>query len=172
MRKQLLLVLLALPLLIFGQQKANYDLAARFSPKKLDKMIFSLSVDPHWLKQSNKFWYTYETSEGKQWMIVDPVKNEKKSMFDKDQLAASLTRIIKDPFDAQHLPIDSLKFISAAETKFSKIKADVNNPEVVLFDEDANISLMKDGAYVQAWLWVDNSDIKVKKTSRRKSTAV
>jgi len=111
MRKQLLLVLLALPLLIFGQQKANYDLAARFSPKKLDKMIFSLSVDPHWLKQSNKFWYTYETSEGKQWMIVDPVKNEKKSMFDKDQLAASLTRIIKDPFDAQHLPIDSLKFI-------------------------------------------------------------
>jgi dipeptidyl aminopeptidase/acylaminoacyl peptidase len=44
-------------------------------------------------------------------MIVDPVKNEKKSMFDKDQLAAALTRIIKDPFDAQHLPIDSLKFI-------------------------------------------------------------
>jgi dipeptidyl aminopeptidase/acylaminoacyl peptidase len=111
MRKQLFLVLLALPLIIFGQQKANYDLAARFSPKKLDKMIFSLSVDPHWLKQSNKFWYTYETSEGKQWMIVDPVKNEKKAMFDKDQLAASLTRIIKDPFDAQHLPIDSLKFI-------------------------------------------------------------
>ena len=111
MRKQLFLVLLALPLIIFGQQKANYDLAARFSPKKLDKMIFSLSVDPHWLKQSNKFWYTYETSEGKQWMIVDPVKNEKKAMFDKDQLAAALTRIIKDPFDAQHLPIDSLKFI-------------------------------------------------------------
>jgi dipeptidyl-peptidase 4 len=111
MRKQLFLVLLALPLFIFGQQKANYDLAARFSPKKLDKMIFSLSVDPHWLKQSNKFWYTYETSEGKQWMIVDPVKNEKKAMFDKDQLAAALTRIIKDPFDAQHLPIDSLKFI-------------------------------------------------------------
>ena len=111
MRKQLFLVLFAFPLLIFGQQKANYDLAARFSPKKLEKMIFSLSVDPHWLKQSNKFWYVYETSEGKQWMIVDPTKNEKKAMFDKEQLAAALTKIIKDPFDAQHLPIDSLKFI-------------------------------------------------------------
>ena len=111
MRKQLFLVLFALPLFIFGQQKANYDLAARFSPKKLDKMIFSLSVDPHWLKLSNKFWYVYETSEGKQWMIVDPAKNEKKAMFDKEQLAAALTKIIKDPFDAQHLPIDSLKFI-------------------------------------------------------------
>lgn len=111
MRKQLFLLLFAMPLFIFGQQKANYDLAARFSPKKLDKMIFSLSVDPHWLKQSNKFWYVYETSEGKQWMIVDPTKNEKKQMFDKEQLAAALTKIIKDPFDAQHLPIDSLKFI-------------------------------------------------------------
>ncbi len=111
MRKQLFLLLFAMPLFIFGQQKANYDLAARFSPKKLDKMIFSLSVDPHWLKQSNKFWYVYETSEGKQWMIVDPAKNEKKQMFDKEQLAASLTKIVKDPFDAQHLPIDSLKFI-------------------------------------------------------------
>ncbi|MBP5999850.1 MAG: DPP IV N-terminal domain-containing protein [Sediminibacterium sp.] len=110
MRKQLFLLLFAMPLFIFGQQKANYDLAARFSPKKLDKMIFSLSVDPHWLKQSNKFWYVYETSEGKQWMIVDPTKNEKKQMFDKEQLAASLTKIVKDPFDAQHLPIDSLKF--------------------------------------------------------------
>ncbi len=111
MRKQLFLVLFALPLFLLGQQRANYDLAARFSPKKLDKMIFSLSVDPHWLKQSNKFWYVYETSEGKQWMIVDPTKNEKKQMFDKEQLAAALTKIIKDPFDAQHLPIDSLKFI-------------------------------------------------------------
>ena len=47
MRKQFFLALFALPLLVFGQQRANYDLAARFSPKKLDKMIFSLSVDPH-----------------------------------------------------------------------------------------------------------------------------
>ena len=72
MRKFLVAILL-LPVLSWGQQKANYNLAARFAPKKLDKMIFSLAVDPHWLKQSNKFWYTYETTEGKQWLIVDPV---------------------------------------------------------------------------------------------------
>ena len=110
MRKFLLAVLL-IPIVSWAQHKANYNLAARFAPKKLDKMIFSLAVDPHWLKQSNKFWYTYETSEGKQWIIVDPVKLEKKAMFDKDKLAAELTKIVKDPFDGQHLPIDSLKFI-------------------------------------------------------------
>jgi dipeptidyl aminopeptidase/acylaminoacyl peptidase len=110
MRKFLLAVLL-IPILSWAQQKANYNLAARFAPKKLDKMIFSLAVDPHWLKQSNRFWYTYETSEGKQWLVVDPNKLEKKVMFDRDKLAAELTKIMKDPFDGQHLPIDSLKFI-------------------------------------------------------------
>ena len=32
--------------------KANYDLAARFSPDNLKRMVFSTSVDAHWLKQS------------------------------------------------------------------------------------------------------------------------
>ncbi len=91
--------------------KANYPLAARFSSKKLEKMVFSTSVDPHWLKKSDRFWYVFETTDGKSWYIVDPVKGEKKQMFDNAKLAAEITKIVKDPFDAQHLPIDSLRFV-------------------------------------------------------------
>ncbi|TDO28038.1 S9 family peptidase [Sediminibacterium goheungense] len=91
--------------------KANYALAARFSPKKLGKMIFSTSVDPHWLKNSDKFWYMYETTEGKKWYIVDPVKGEKKVLFDNADLAAKITRVVKDPFDAQNLGLDSMRFV-------------------------------------------------------------
>ena len=92
-------------------QKANYDLASRFSPKRLEKMIFSTSVDPHWTKSGNKFWYMYETSAGKKWVVVDPVKMTKTPMFDNDKLAANLTRIVKDPFDGKHLSIENLKFV-------------------------------------------------------------
>jgi dipeptidyl aminopeptidase/acylaminoacyl peptidase len=91
--------------------KANYALAARFSPKKVDKLIFSTSVDPHFLKKSERFWYMYETTEGKKWYIVDPVKAEKKVLFDNADLAAKITRVVKDPFDAQHLSIDSMRFV-------------------------------------------------------------
>lgn len=91
--------------------KANYQLAARFSPKKQEKMVFSTIVDAHWLKKSNRFWYMYETTEGKKWYVVDPVKAEKRLMFDNAKLAAELTKIVKDAYDAQHLLIDSLKFI-------------------------------------------------------------
>ena len=92
-------------------QKANYDLASRFSPKKLEKMIFSTAIDPHWTKSGNKFWYMYETTAGKKWVVVDPVKMTKTPMFDNDKLAANLTRIVKDPFDGKHLSIENLKFV-------------------------------------------------------------
>ena len=99
---------------LFAQQpvqKANYQLAARYAPKKLDRMIFSTSVDPHWLKQSDRFWYVYETPNGKNWYIVDPSSGSKRLLFDNAKLAADLTRIIRDPFDAQHLTIDSMRFV-------------------------------------------------------------
>ncbi|SKB39516.1 Dipeptidyl aminopeptidase/acylaminoacyl peptidase [Parapedobacter luteus] len=92
------------------QVKANYQLAARFSPDKLRRLIFSTSVSPNWLKNSNRFWYVYETSQGKNWYIVDPSARKKDVLFDNAQLAAQLTRIVKDPFDAQHIDIRNLKF--------------------------------------------------------------
>ena len=91
--------------------KANYQLASRFSPKKLDKMVFSTFVDPHWLKKSDRFWYTYETPAGKNWYIVDPLKGDKRLLFDNAKLAALLTPIVKDAMDAQHLNIDSMRFV-------------------------------------------------------------
>jgi len=91
--------------------RANYQQAARFAPRKLEKLIFSTSVDPHWLKKSDRFWYMYETTDGKKWYIVDPAKNEKKFLFDNAEMAAKITRIVKDPFDAQHLGLDSMRFI-------------------------------------------------------------
>jgi dipeptidyl-peptidase 4 len=90
---------------------ANYQAAAHFSPKKLEKMLFSTTVEPHWLKKSTRFWYMYETSEGKKWYIVDPAKAEKKPLFDNDRLAAAITLIVKDPFEAKHLGLDSLHFV-------------------------------------------------------------
>jgi len=90
---------------------ANFQAAARFSPKKLEKMIFTTQVDAHWLKKSTRFWYMYETTEGKKWYIVDPLKGEKKTLFDNDRLAAAISRIVKDPFEAKHLGLDSMRFI-------------------------------------------------------------
>jgi len=93
-------------------ENANYALAARFSVNKLKSMVFSTRVDPHWLKNSNRFWYTYETSNGKMYKIVDPAKKSKSNLFDNAQLAMDMTRLTGDPFDAKHLDMENLKFIN------------------------------------------------------------
>ncbi|MDI9364337.1 MAG: DPP IV N-terminal domain-containing protein [Flavobacterium sp.] len=114
MTKYLFALLLFVCLSTKAQQtpvtKANYQLAAKFSPSKLNKMVFSTAVDPHWLKKSDRFWYVYETTEGKKWYVVDPAKGEKKELFDNAILAAQISRIVKDPFDAKHLGLDSMRF--------------------------------------------------------------
>lgn len=116
MRSTWMFLLFFIPLFAAAQPqqsapvKGNYALASRFSPDKVNKFLFSTSVDPHWLKLSDRFWYVYENREGKYWYVVDAAKGTKRPMFDQVRLAAELTKIVKDPFDAQHLPIENLKF--------------------------------------------------------------
>jgi dipeptidyl-peptidase-4 len=110
-------------------KKANYELAARFSPAKLKKMVFSTTVDPHWLKYSDRFWYTYETSEGKVFFISDPAQKTKKPLFDNVKMAAMLTEITKDPYDAKHLPIKEIEFVKKDAAIQFEVKSSLEEEE-------------------------------------------
>jgi len=90
--------------------KANYDLASQFSPAKLRTKIFSTEVRPNWINHSDRFWYEYQTSSGKRWYLVDPATRSRQPLFDNADLARQITRIVKNPFDAQHLEIEKLEF--------------------------------------------------------------
>jgi dipeptidyl-peptidase-4 len=127
--------------------KGNYMLASKFNADKLRKMVFSQSVDPHWLKNSNRFWYVYETSEIKSWYIVDPATRKKTRMFDNDQLAAEITLIVKDPFDAQHLPIENLKFTNNEKSIQFELKSTVDVVKKDRKDKKAADSLEKKTFY-------------------------
>ncbi len=87
----------------------EYLQAEKFTQDKINTMLFSTTVDPHWFQQGNCFWYEYKTCDGTQWYVVDPSKKVKKPLFDRDELAAQLTETVRDPYDAHHLPIRNLK---------------------------------------------------------------
>jgi dipeptidyl-peptidase-4 len=127
--------------------KGNYQLASKFSVDKLKRMVFSTSVDAHWLKLSNRFWYTYETSEIKNWYIVDPALHSKKKMFDNEKLAAEITLIVKDPFDAQHLPIENLKFTKDEKSIQFELKSTIDVVKKDRKDKKAADSLEKKTFY-------------------------
>ncbi len=116
MKKQLLLVMLCAGMFCGteaqGQETerlSGYVQAERFTKEKLNTMLFSTSVDPHWFQKGNNFWYEYKTSNGKSWYVVDPVAKTKRPLFDLDDIAAQITEIVKDPFTAQQLPIQKLE---------------------------------------------------------------
>src|SRR5205085_12053367 len=92
-------------------RKANYDLASRWTAAKVGKMVFDTAIAPHWLESADRFWYSYETNQGKKWWLVDPLKKTKTPLFDNAKLAALLTNLTRIPYGAQHLPIQTIKFI-------------------------------------------------------------
>ena len=55
----------------------NYELASAWTSQKVAKLVFDTSVTPRWLETSDRFWYSYNTREGRRFMLVDPVKKTK-----------------------------------------------------------------------------------------------
>src|SRR5450432_1540251 len=91
--------------------KANYELAARWTPAKVGKLIFDTAVTPHWMDSGDRFWYSFENSSGRKFYIVDPAKKTRTMVFDPAKLAASLTAATGLPYDSQHLPITAIRFV-------------------------------------------------------------
>ncbi len=113
------LVLLALAAPAQAQHaEPNYQLATRFAPYKMERLVYSTSVEPKWIEGSERFWYEWKTSDGTFYYQVDPTTATKRQIFDNDRIAAELTRITLDPWDAQHLPIRKIKFIDANTLQF------------------------------------------------------
>ena len=115
--KRKLVSLLAFLFILAGVQgqntpiaQADYRMAEQFSPNKLKRMVFSTSVRPNWLRSGDRFWYSYKTSEGTDYYLVDLNAKSKKLLFDNDKMAAMLTLITHDPYDGQHLPEIDPKF--------------------------------------------------------------
>src|SRR5467141_599076 len=89
----------------------NYALEERFLPDQVSKLVFDLAVTPHWFSESDRFWYSYQTTEGTRYYMVDPVKKSKTPLWDNAKVAAALSTLTNFPYDAQHLPIKRLKLV-------------------------------------------------------------
>ncbi|MBL1408578.1 S9 family peptidase [Sphingobacterium faecale] len=115
--KYYLLGLLALCVTLGHTQEAekpirpNYQQAAKFAPHKLRSLIFSTEVTPNWINYGDKFWYEYTTPSGKNWYLVDPSARKKTNLFDNAEMAAKVTSIVRNPFDAQHLSLQNIRFM-------------------------------------------------------------
>ena len=118
---------------------ANFELAARFAPYKISELVHSTGVDPHWIKDSERFWYQWDDTKGTSYYLVDPLTRTKTAVFDNDRMAAQLTELTKNPWDGQHLPINNLRFLDEYTVRFD----DSGGSGDVESDEEENTALVR-----------------------------
>lgn len=112
---RLILFLLACGLTLSASgQKANFKQAEKF--RKAGAEIGTLKVQPEFLKNSDKFWYFYKTSEGTNYYIVDPAKKTRNPLFGNHYMAQELTKITTKPYSYKSLPLKDMKFEEDGKT--------------------------------------------------------
>ncbi len=112
------LVVLGAPLV--AQQpranKANWQLAEKFAPASLRSKVFTTTVNPHWLGQSDSLCYDWKDRNGSTFYLVVPTTKTKKPLFDQAKLAAQLSEQSHRAHDPQNLPFTSVTFAKDRKT--------------------------------------------------------
>src|SRR3982750_2260493 len=95
-----------------AQQKftaADYVRAEKLMGYNTTPLVLRSGVRPVWLPDE-RFWYRVTTSEGAEFILVDPAKGTRTPAFDHAKLAASLSKVSGRTYTAVNLPFQDLEF--------------------------------------------------------------
>ncbi len=96
--------------------KANWELADKFAPTALRSRVYTNSVNPHWLGQSDSLCYDWKDHNGSTFYLVVPTTKTKKPLFDQVKLASQLSDLSHHAHDPQNLPFTSIRFSTDRKT--------------------------------------------------------
>ncbi len=99
----------------------DYQNAENFMAYNTQRFIDRGSIAPNWLS-GDKFWYRTLTSEGSEFLLVDPSKGSRTAAFDHKKLANSLSTATGRVYTSSMLPFQSFRF--SADDKSISFRAD------------------------------------------------
>jgi dipeptidyl-peptidase 4 len=105
--------------LLSSAQKADFKAAEKYRAENLAPKYGDLSVNANWIEGSDIFWYSYKTSAGKNFYIVNAQAKTKKIMFDSKFMAAELRKLTTHPYNDLDLPISDIKFLHRSTSRFT-----------------------------------------------------
>ena len=74
------------------------------------RQIRNCDVHPRWLGCEDRFWYTRDTADGREWVLVDAAAGTRAPAFDHAALASALGAALGRDVSASALPIDQVAF--------------------------------------------------------------
>lgn len=90
--------------------QANWMLAERYSPTALRTAVYSTSVQPRWIGETDSLWYNWRDKTGSRFHLVLPATRTRKPLFDHVKLAAALATAQRRAYEPNNLPFTTLNF--------------------------------------------------------------
>src|SRR5260370_38677757 len=69
------------PAVLTKHAKANYELAARWTPAKVAKMVSDTSVTPHCMDTADRFWSSFESNGGPPALVFGTAERSERRGF-------------------------------------------------------------------------------------------
>src|SRR5258708_2767330 len=85
-------------------RRDDYARAQQFLNDDIKKIAFDGQVDPHWLGETDRFWYLNDGPDGKTFIMVDAAQGTRAPAFDHQRLAQGLSRASGTAYTARELP--------------------------------------------------------------------
>jgi len=87
----------------------DYAHAENFLGYNTEQLVDHGRVMPNWLP-GDKFWYRILTSQGSEFILVDPAKKTRGQAFDHQKLAAAISTATGKTYEASKLPFRTFSF--------------------------------------------------------------
>ena len=97
--------------------QVSYTRAEQLLTWNTDNLVSGDQVVPQWLKDGNRFWYRNKTADGAEFVLIDPVLNTRRLLFDQDKLATAITIAGDTAFDGKKLPFRTFRFTSDGDNE-------------------------------------------------------
>ncbi|MBI3982202.1 MAG: DPP IV N-terminal domain-containing protein [Gemmatimonadetes bacterium] len=90
--------------------QVNYRRAEQLLDWHASRMVSGDSIDPQWMPDGNRFWYRNKVAAGAEYVMVDPVANVRRLVFDNARLAAAMSLAGDTSYDPIKLPFSTFRF--------------------------------------------------------------
>jgi len=100
----------AQPFVASPANAVRYDRAEQLLSWNTTRLVTGDEVQAQWMKDGARFWYRNKIRQGAEFVLVDPIRATRETLFDNARLAAAISTAADTSIDPTKLPFRTFKF--------------------------------------------------------------